>query len=105
MNLGRVSSSKNFKDNTNLITRNSPDLNYPLINMFWRQMRQNPNDYSTIPHQTNPGQDIEDIPYHNLSEYEKTLVQDYGFNPQDILLLRTFHTDPGQVMEGWKFQK
>lgn len=106
MDLGTQRESKNYKDDSNLINRRGPNFQArQLIDMFWRRMHETPNDFSTIPHQTDPGEPIPLIPYHDLSDDEKTLVKDYGFDDKDITLMRMFKTNPGQVMEGWKLQR
>jgi hypothetical protein len=103
VNLKDVVPSKNLKDNTNTITPPARQYN-PAIDYFWQQMHMHPNDDSSIPHQTNPGYVKPLIPYHELTDEEKTLVHDYNFRPEDIVLLRHFNVSPGQVMDGWNFQ-
>jgi hypothetical protein len=103
MDLSKIPPSKNFADRTNTLT--PPVKAYdPNYDDFWRRMRVTPNDDSSIPQQTNPGWTPPVIPYHELTDEEKTYVKDYGFTDKDILLMRVFKASPGQVMSGWNYQ-
>lgn len=112
MRLKDAPKSKNFKDNTNAMT---PELHRysPALDEFWRRMHTTPNDESSIPQQTNPYSDPrgmlpapyqDKFPIPDLTPEELTYIQDYGFKPNDIILLRAMKSSPGQIMEGWKFQ-
>lgn len=103
MNFKDQRPSKNFKDNTNLINRHDYQYN-PAVEDLWRRIRMGDAEDTSLSHFTNPGSPPS-LSYGNLSEDEKTLVQDYNFSPQDILLLRTFKVSPGQVMQGWNLQR
>lgn len=45
------------------------------------------------------------IQINELTPHERKLVDDLGFGPDDIFLMRLFKTNPSQVIRGWNLQK
>lgn len=69
-----------------------------------------PNHLSTYlypegnPAQYQVGKDEMNFMQHITPEEEK-LAREYGFGPQDIILMRAFRANPGQVVKGWGLRK